>query len=131
MRFIIAASYRQHLEDHLRTAQRLGHVRQVKYSLALLAILDGQSVAQVAGVLRVHAKTVGTWLCALCCDGLDGAPPKKSTGRPPQLTPTPKEALATLIEEGPVKAGCSGACWRSPMIQQLLYDRFGVFSNVF
>ena len=40
-------------------------------------------------------------------------------------------ALATLIDEGPVKAGFSGACWRSPMIQQLIYDRFGVFYNVF
>jgi transposase len=36
-----------------------------------------------------------------------------------------------LIEEGPVKAGFSGACWRSPMIQQLIYDRFGVLYNVF
>jgi len=36
-----------------------------------------------------------------------------------------------LIEEGPVKAGFSGACWRSPMIQQLIYERFGVYYNVF
>ena len=42
-----------------------------------------------------------------------------------------KAALATVIEEGPVKAGFRGACWRSPMIQQLIYDRFGVFYNVF
>ena len=35
------------------------------------------------------------------------------------------------MEEGPVKAGFSGACWRSPMIQQLIYDRFGVLYNVF
>jgi transposase len=43
----------------------------------------------------------------------------------------PHAALATLIDEGPSKAGFSGACWRSPMIQQLIYDRFGVFDNVF
>jgi transposase len=131
LRFTIAASYRQQVEDHLQTAQRLGHVRQVKYCLAILAILDGQSVAQVAGVLRVHEKTVVNWVCAFCCYGLDGVPHKKSTGRPPKLTPRQKEALATLIEEGPVKAGFSGACWRSPMIQQLIYDRFGVLYNVF
>jgi DDE superfamily endonuclease/Winged helix-turn helix len=35
------------------------------------------------------------------------------------------------MDEGPVKAGFSGACWRSPLIQQLMYERFGVFSNVF
>ena len=35
------------------------------------------------------------------------------------------------MDAGPVKAGFSGACWRSPRIQPLIDDRFGVFSNVF
>jgi transposase len=47
------------------------------------------------------------------------------------LTPTQQATLATWIEEGPVKMGFSGACWRSPMIQQLMYERFGVYYNVF
>jgi transposase len=130
-RFTISASYRKEVEGHLKTAQHLGHLRQVKYLLTILAVLDGQSFAQVALVLRVHEKTVATWVHGFCCYGIQGAPRTKPTGRPPKLTPTQKAALATLIEEGPVKAGCSGACWRSPMIQQLIYDRFGVFSNVF
>ena len=88
-------------------------------------------MAQVAGVLRVHEQTVVNWVCACCGYGLDGVPHKKSTGRPPKLTPRQQEALATFIEEGPVKAGFSGACWRSPMIQQLISARFGVLYNVF
>jgi Winged helix-turn helix len=36
-----------------------------------------------------------------------------------------------LLDDGPVKAGFSGTCWRSPLIQPLIYDRFGVFYNVF
>src|SRR5439155_1014228 len=82
-------------------------------------------------VLRVHEKTVTAWVCAFCCYGLQGAPHTKPSGRPPTLTPTQQEAFAELIEEGPVKAGVSGACWRSPMIQKRMCDRFGVFSNVF
>jgi transposase len=66
-----------------------------------------------------------------CCYGLKGAPRQKPTGRPPKLTSTQKAALVTRIDEGPVKAGFHGACWRSPMIQQRMYDRFGVFYNVF
>jgi transposase len=131
IRFTISAHYRKDVERHLKTAQHLGHLRQVKYLLAILAVLDGQSFAQVALVLRVHEKTVATWVRVFCCYGSQGAPPPKPTGRPPKLTPTQKAALVTVIEEGPVQAGFSGACWRSPMIQQWIYDRFGILYNVF
>ena len=131
MRFIMSPSSRKEVEHHLKTAQHLGKLRQVKYLLAILAIVDGQSLAQIALTLRVHTKTIATWVRVFCCYGLRGAPPQKPTGRPPKLTPTQQAELATLIDEGPVKAGFSGACWRSPMIQQLIYDRFGVFYNVF
>jgi transposase len=131
MRFTMSSSYRKEAERHLKTAQHLGNLRQVKYLLALLAVMDGQSVAQVAVVLRVHEKTVATWVGVFCCYGLQGAPPQKPTGRPPKLTPTQQAELALLIDDGPLKAGFSGACWRSPMIQQLICDRFGVFYNVF
>jgi transposase len=119
------------VERQLKTAQHLGTLRQVKYFLAILAVMDGQSFAQVALVLRVHEKTVAAWVGAFCCYRLQGAPHQKPPGRPPKLTPTQPEALAQCIEEGPVKAGFSGACWRSPMIQQVIYERFGVFYNVF
>jgi transposase len=131
VRFTIAASYRKEVEHPLKTAQHLGHLRQVKYLLAILAVMDGQSGAQVALVLRVHEQTVGTWVSVFCGYGVQGAPRQKPTGRPPKLTPTQKEARAPLIDEGPVKAGFRGACWRSPMIQQCICDRFGVFYNVF
>jgi transposase len=131
IRFTISAAYRKDVECHLKTAQHLGRLRQVKYFLAILAVLDGQSFAQVALILRVHEKTVATWFHKFCCSGLQSAPHQKSPGRPPKLTPAHKAALATLIEEGPVKAGFRGACWRSPMIQQLIFERFGVYYNVF
>jgi transposase len=35
------------------------------------------------------------------------------------------------MDEGPIQAGFRSACWRSPMIQPLIDERFGVFSNVF
>jgi transposase len=131
LRFTMSSSNRKAVERQLKTAQHLGNLRQVKYFLAILAVMDGQSFAQVALILRVHEKTIAAWVCAFCCYGLQGALHQKPTGRPPKLTPTQKAALAQLIEEGPVKAGFSGACWRSPMIQQLIYDRFGVLYNVF
>lgn len=131
VRFTLSAHDRSAVERQLKTAQPRGHLRQVKFLLAILAVMDGQSFAEVALVLRMHEKTIAAWVRLFCCDGLQGAPRKKPTGRPPKLTPTQQAALAILLDEGPVKAGFSGACWRSPMIQQVIYDRFGVFYNVF
>ncbi len=131
IRFTISTHYRKEVEQQLKTAQQLGKVRQVKYLLAILAVMDGQSLAQVALLLRVHEKTISAWVRMFCCYGIKGAPRHKPTGRPPKLTPTQKATLATLIDEGPVKAGFRGACWRSPMIQQLICERFSVFYNVF
>ena len=62
MRFTMSPSYRKEVERHLKIAQHLGNVRQVKYFLAILAVMDGQSLAHVALVLRVHEKTVTTWV---------------------------------------------------------------------
>jgi transposase len=130
-RFPIATHSRKAVARQLKTAQHLGHLRQVQSLLAILAVMDGQSCAEVALVLRVHAKTVAAGVRVFCCDGSKGAPRKNPTGRPPQLTPTPTEARAMLIDEGPLQAGFSGACGRSPRIQPVIDDRFGLFSHVF
>jgi transposase len=131
VRFTISTPYRKDVERHLKTARPLGHLRQVQYLLAILAVMDGQSFVEGAVVLRVHERTVAAWVRMFCCYGLQGAPCKKPTGRPPKRTPTQKEALAKLMDEGPVKVGFSGACWRSPMIPQVISERCGVFYNVF
>ncbi len=131
MRFTLSASYRTDAERHLKMAQRLSHLRQVRSLLTILAVVDGQSFAQVALVLRVHEKTVATWVRVFCCYGPQGAPRHKPPGRPPKLPPTQTAALVALIEEGPVKAGFGDACWRSPMSQQVISDRFSVLYNVF
>jgi transposase len=131
VRFTLTPQSRKAVERQLKTAQQQGRLRQVKSCLALLAVGNGRSFAEVAGVLRVHEQTVAAWIRRFCCEGLQGVPRQKPTGRPPKLTPMQKAALTTLIDEGPIKAGFRSACWRSPMIQQLIYDRFGVFYNVF
>jgi transposase len=131
VRFTLTSYSRKAVERQLKTAQQQGRLRQVKYCLAILAVGDGKSFAEVAVVLRIHEKTVATWVRGFCCYGVNGAQRHKPTGRPPKLTPTQKAELATLIDEGPIQAGFSSACWRSPMIQQLICDRFGVFYNVF
>ena len=67
MRVTISASYRKDMERHVKTAQHRCQGRQVKYLLAILTVMVGQSFAQVAVVLRVHEKTVATWVRMFCC----------------------------------------------------------------
>jgi len=130
-RFTISASYRKEVEGHLKTAQPRGNLRPVKYRLAILAVLDGHSVAQVALGWHVHEKTVAAWVTACCCDGVPGAPRQKPTGRPPKRTPTQNAALAPRLNEGPGKAGSRGAGGRAPLLPQVISARCGGFSNVF
>ena len=130
-RVTVSRRRRQELEHQLHTAQQLGKLHAVKCLLAILALTDGQSCDAVARTLRVTPKTVHQWVRRWLLDGLKGLQWNKPPGRPPKLTKTQKHELAQLIDEGPVKAGFTSACWRSPMIQQLIYERFGVFYNVF
>jgi transposase len=131
VRVTLTTHSRKAVENRLKTAQQLGNWRQVKYLLAILAVGDGRSVVAVAIGWRVQEKTVAAWGRGFCGDGIHGAPRQKPPGRPPQLPPTLKAALATLRDEGPLKARVSSACWRSPMVQPLLDARVGVFSNIF
>jgi transposase len=52
---------------------------------------------------------------------------KKSPGRSPKLTKSQRRKLCEMIDPGPAQAGLMGNCWRSPMMQHLIYEHFGVF----
>ena len=130
-RVTVSRRRRQELEHQLHTAQQLGQLRDVKCLLAILALTEGQSCDDVALTLRITPKTVHQWVRQWLLGGLKGLQRNPPPGRPSKLTKTQKHELAQLIDEGPGKAGFTSACWRSPMIQQLIYERFGVFYNVF
>jgi hypothetical protein len=74
VRFTISTHYRMEVEHQLKTARRLGQLRQVQHWLAILAVMDGQNFAEVAVMLHVHEKTVAAWVHVFCCYGIKGAP---------------------------------------------------------
>ena len=83
VRFTLTTDSRKAVERQLKTAQQQGRLRQVKYDLALLAVGNGRSFAEVALVLRIHEKTVATWIGGFCCDGLNGVPRHSPQAVPP------------------------------------------------
>ena len=131
VRLTLSQRRRKEVQRQLHTAQQLGQLPAVKCLLAILAVTDGQSCEQVALTLRVTPKSVHHWIQVVLVEGLPGLRRKKSPGRPPKPTKTQKHELAALIDAGPGEAGFASGCWRSPMIQQLIHERFGVYYNVF
>lgn len=130
-RFTISSRYRKEVAKKLKTAQDLGDVREINRLKVILAVMDEYRFEQVAAILRLDLRTVEKYVAEFVIYGINGAPRKKSSGRPGNLKPDQKEELRRLIKQGPEKCNFSGACWRSPMIQKLIQDRFGVCYNVF
>jgi transposase len=84
----------------------------------------------IATNLKVNEESIRLWVNALLLKGVEGLKSRKGPGRPTKLTKTQRKELDKLITKGPAKAGFPGACWRSPMIQHLIYERFGVQYSV-
>jgi transposase len=118
------------LESKLQTARRSGTYYLVLRTSAILALSDGTTIEQVAQVLRVSVETIRSWFKKYILYGLAGLYRGKYSGRPSRLTKKQKRELYLAIDRGPSSAGYIGNCWRSPMIQELIYTRFGVFYSV-
>lgn len=103
----------------------------VKRILAVLAVSDGIRYSTIATNLKVTEESIRLWINTLLFKGLQGLKSRNSSGRPPKLTKTQRKELAKLITEGPTHAGFPGACWRSPLIQWLIFERFGVQYSVY
>jgi len=114
----------------LQQAQNNGNLRMAKRIMVVLAVADGNLYSIIADTLNVCEESIRLWIKAFLLKGVEGLKSKKPSGKPPKLTKTQRKELDKLITQGPAKAGFPGACWRSPMIQCLIYERFGVFYSV-
>jgi transposase len=116
----------QQIKQRMKLAQQLGKLAPMKRLLAIEALAAGESIATIATVLKVSTQAVRQWLAAFLSQGIKGLSANKSPGRPAKLSKEQKKQLAHMIEQGPNKNGFSGGCWRSPMIQLLIKENFGV-----
>ena len=125
-RLTITLVQRQALRAKLAAAERRGDLRVIKRLSALLAVAEGFDAPHIARTLGLSQWQVRQYVRLFLISGVAGVRFQKSPGRPPKLTKTQKEELSGMIDAGPEAAGFGGACWRSPMLQELLRQRFGV-----
>lgn len=82
-------------------------------------------------MFQVTGQSVRNWLQRLLHQGVKGLVQfKHSPGRPAKLSKCQRRELGALLDAGPAAAGFTGNCWRSPMIQQLIKQGFGVLYSV-
>lgn len=114
-------------EQMLGMAEKKGDLQTAKRFMAILAVSSGFVYEDISDFLRVSVEAVRIWVNKMLANGPEGLISKKKQGRPSNLTKTQRRELDRMICEGPEKAGFPGACWRSPMIQTLILEKFGVF----
>jgi transposase len=126
IRLKLGKDKRNALLERLQRAYAIGHLRLIKRIHALLYIVEGKPVAQVAKILSLSEQSVRNYVKAFLFKGLDSLVYKRPPGRPPKLTKTQRRELANLIDAGPEQAGYDCGCWDTPLIQDLIQNRFGV-----
>ena len=130
VRIILTKTTRGSLEEILGQAEKKGDLRSAKRIMAIFAPADGYSFSDIASILGVHERTVCRWFGNFLLKGPGGLESRRPPGRKSKLTKSQKRELGRIVTEGPVAAGFSAACWRSPMLQALIYEKFGVFYAV-
>jgi transposase len=114
------------LLKRLQQAYARGELRLIKRIHALLYIVEGKTVAEVADILKLSLQTIYNYITAFLLERLDSLVYHCPPGRPRKLTKTQRRVLAKLIERGPEKAGYDCGFWDTVLIQDLIYTRFGV-----
>lgn len=115
----------------LSEARELGRLTVINRIRAILAIAEGKDVRDIASILRVSKESIRQWFIKYMTGGLRALRTiQKPSGRPSNLTKTQKKQLIEWVTDGPQSVGFPGACWRSPMIQDLIQRKFGVFYSV-
>lgn len=126
IRISLNKSLRQTVTERLQRAYQSGQVRLVRRIHALLFVIDGQPVDEVAALLDLGAQTVRDYVNAFLYRGVATLVYQKPPGRPSKLTKTQRKELAALIKAGPEAAGYTTGCWSTVLIQDLILRIFGV-----
>jgi transposase len=114
------------LYEHLQKTYVMGHLRLVKRIHAILYIVEGKGVAEVANMLNLSVQTLYNYLKAFLLHQLKSLLYRHSPGRPAKLNAAQRKELGKTIDAGPEIAGYDCGCWSTTLIQDWIFNRFGV-----
>ena len=96
-----------------RLAKTSGDANQTRRLLALAVIYDGGARSDAARIGGVGLQVIRDWVLRINVDGPQGLIDRKAPGPLPKLNDDQREALARLVETGPIPATHGVVRWRS------------------
>jgi transposase len=109
-----------------RLARTTKNANQSRRLLALAEIYDGGSRSNAARIGGVGLQIVRDWVVRFNARGPDGLIDGKAPGQWPKLNDAQRQALAAIVESGPIPEVHGVVCWRLIDLVQWLYKEFTV-----
>ena len=99
---------------------------QARRLLALAAIYEGASRTDAAKIGGVGVQIIRDWVLRFNMRGPDGLLDGKSPGHPPKLNDAQRQAIARMIESGPMPAVHGVVRWRLIDLAQWIFEEFRI-----
>src|SRR5258707_2986632 len=99
---------------------------QARRLLALADIYDGATRTEAAKIGGVGLQIIRDWVLRFNARGPDGLLDGKSTGQPSKLNDTQRQAIARMIESGPIRAVHGVVRWRLIDLAQWIFEEFRI-----
>src|SRR5450432_1718732 len=105
-----------------RLAKKTKDGPQARRLLALAVIYDGGTRSEAAKLGGVGLQIVRDWVVRFNARGPDGLLDGKSPGQPPKLNDAQRQAVARMIESGPIPAVHGVVRWRLVDLAQWIFE---------
>lgn len=107
-------------------AKKTKDAAQGRRMLALAEIYDGGSRSDAARIGGTQLQTVRDWVLRFNERGPDGLIDGKAKGQIPRLNAEQREALATIVESGPIPASHGVVRWRLKDLAQWVWEEYRI-----
>jgi len=99
---------------------------QSRRLLALAEIYDGGMRSDAARIGGVGLQVIRDWVLRFNAEGPSGLIDRKAPGNPPKLNDSQRQALAAIVESGPIPAIHGVVRWRLKDLEQWIFEEFHV-----
>ena len=99
---------------------------QARRLLALAAIYEGATRTEAAKIGGVGLQIIRDWVLWFNAEGPEGLRNGKAIGQPPKLNDAQRQAVAQMIESGPIPAIHGVVRWRLIDLAQWIFEEFRI-----